>query len=756
MITERIRKIRDISADLDQVLKYIPFQKITYVPDPADSIMVRFQKAFESVMDQAGVNHIPGSRIAGNGGEKFYARPAYLVESEIKEMQDYPKRCREEILESINEEMFYILPYNAGHVIEDIPTTLQEGISGITDRITGRLEDPSLNEHQREFLQVSLAEWNAVRRLVKRHIDYYEKLAEETADEAQKQEYLDIAQTLREVPEHPAKSFRQALQSVWLVYYCSQMDDVANHSLGRLDQYLIEYYRRDLENGVLTKEEAREFLYDFWLKYTAGYTVSEKMGRSSWKGVSEYSEDAHDGLYWLVTKIIDDRHVDDGQTVNLSGMDEYGNDATNELSWMMLEAVQDLNSIEPKPVVKFSEKTDPAFREFCFKMLATGNGFPAVAYDRTCIKALKAEPGNHYSEKDVIDNCHIGCIEPAVPGKAYVDPMSAFINLSKVFSVTMNQGSVYGKKIGLALPQAQSWEEFLQAYLRQMDHFIDLYVEGTNQANPFFNHYLFRPITSTLVGGCIDKALPVDEGGAVHWSKSINCCGLATAADSLMAVKQIVFDKKLKTLDEFNDILNRNFEGEEKFRQMLLNRVPRYGNGDAEVDGIVSRIVEEYCAHVYSCRTHNGSYYRPGLYSFYATVRRQGSVTPATADGRRRGEPVSLNIAPGHGSIRSGLTGALKSITGFDHSLAANACPIDVQLSGNTPWQVIGYISDYIEERGGMLLQVTVADRTDLLAAQKEPESYKDLIVRVTGFSARFVALDKETQNEILQRSYWA
>lgn len=367
MITERIRKIRDISADLDQVLKYIPFQKITYVPDPADSIMVRFQKAFESVMDQAGVNHIPGSRIAGNGGEKFYARPAYLVESEIKEMQDYPKRCREEILESINEEMFYILPYNAGHVIEDIPTTLQEGISGITDRITGRLEDPSLNEHQREFLQVSLAEWNAVRRLVKRHIDYYEKLAEETADEAQKQEYLDIAQTLREVPEHPAKSFRQALQSVWLVYYCSQMDDVANHSLGRLDQYLIEYYRRDLENGVLTKEEAREFLYDFWLKYTAGYTVSEKMGRSSWKGVSEYSEDAHDGLYWLVTKIIDDRHVDDGQTVNLSGMDEYGNDATNELSWMMLEAVQDLNSIEPKPVVKFSEKTDPAFREFCFK-----------------------------------------------------------------------------------------------------------------------------------------------------------------------------------------------------------------------------------------------------------------------------------------------------------------------------------------------------------------------------------------------------
>lgn len=756
MVTDRIKKIKDISMDLDQLLQYIPFQKIDYEPDPADDVMLRFQKAFEAVMDQVEPRHIPGSRFAGNGGEKFYARPSYFIKEDIDQMRDYPKGVSENILESINESCFYLLPYEPGHTIEDIPTTLREGIQGITARIEARMQDENLTEHQRAFLKTALNEWNAVRRCIKRHVEFYEGLAKAAKDPEEKREYQEIAATLTKVPEHPATSFREALQSVWFVYYCSQMDDVANHSLGRLDQYLYPYYKKDIESKLLNPEEARELLYDFWLKYSAGYTVSEVMGRDAWKGIADYEDDAHDGLGWLVTKIIDDKHVDDGHTVELAGLTEEGKDAVNDLSWMMLDAVLDLRSIEPKPVVKLTDQTDARFMDACYRTLEAGTGFPAIAYDGTLRKAMSSEPGNHYTEADLINTCHIGCIEPAVPGKSYVDPMNAWVNLLKILSVTLNNGTVNGKKIGLELKKPESFEEFLNGYYRQMRHFIDLYVEGANAACPFYNRFFFRPMTSTLVQGCVENALPLDEGGAAIWNKSMNCCGLASTVDSLAAIRQVVYEQKLKTLEELNDILNRNYEGEEEFRQFLLNKVPKFGNGDARVDELAADLIRNYCEYVYSKKTFNGSYYRPGAYSFYRNPRRQGEATPATPDGRKAGQMFSLNIAPAHGSIRQGLTGALQSITAFDHSLPVNACPIDVQLSGNTPSNVIRYIDQYIEQHGGQLTQYSVANRDDLLAAQKEPEKYKDLIVRVTGFSARFVALDRQTQDEILQRSYWS
>jgi len=672
-------------------------------------------------------------------------------------MKNYPQNCKEEIIQAINEDMFYILPYNAGHIIECHELFLSQGVNGIIKMIEQRLADTEaeLTDRQAEFLTSAKYEWEEVCACAKRHAEYYQKKAKETSDPSEQAEFLEIAEVISKVPMNPANTFREALQSVWFVYFCTQMDDVANHSLGRLDQYLYKYYKHDIETEVLDQEAATELFYDFWLKFTMGYTVSEKMGRSSWKGVGNAGEDAHNGLSWLVTKIIDDKHVDDGQTVNICGLDENEQDATNELSWLVLSATSELKTIEPKAVVKYSEKTDKKFMDACYEHLATGHGLPAIGFDETGFRALSMEPDNTYTRKDIIDHCHIGCIEPAVPGNSYVDPMSAFVNLTKIVVLTMNNGYLGGQKIGLNISKPQTWEDFLAAYIKQMKHMIDLYVEGTNQSNPFFNQYFFRPLTSTLLEDCIENALMAEDGGTRHWSKSINCCGLATAANSLMAIKQIVFDNKEMSLEDFNEILHKNFEGHEDFRQKLINKVPKYGNGIAEVDEIIRTLVESYCAHVYSCKTHNGYYYRPGLYSFYATVRRQGKATPATPDGRKAGELLSLNIAPAHGTIKNGLPAVVQSVLSFDHALAANACPIDVHFSGNTPTEVIKNINEYIGNHGGLLSQFTVANKEELKKAQEYPERYQDLIVRVTGFSARFVALDKETQDEIIKRSYW-
>lgn len=755
MVTSRIRAINEISKDLDKLLQYIPFQKIEYSPDPAKSVMERFGDAFAAVMRQARVCHIPGTRLAGCGGEKFYARPAYLVQKDLDAIREYPKNCSEETIQAINEEFFYVLPYNAGHIIENHEAFLTLGINGIIDEIETRLKDTGLTEVQRMFLTTAKREWEEAKDFAKRHEEYYRKLAQETADEAEKREYLDIAELIGRVPANPASTFKEALQSVWFVYLCAQMDDVANHSLGRLDQYLYKYYRNDIDSGALDAETARELFYDFWLKYTQGYTVSQKLGRSAWKGVGDTDMDAHNGLSWMVTKIIDDKHVDDGQTINIGGLDYAGEDATNELSWFALDAVRELKSIEPKPVVKFSAKTDPKFMDACYRLLADGCGLPAIAYDDGNIRALEREPDNRYSREDLIDNCHIGCIEPAAPGNSYVDPMSAFVNLPKILSLTLDNGVVDGCQIGLAAPEAKTWQEFLDGYLAQMRHIVDRYVEATNRSNPFYNRYFFRPLTSTLLDGCIQKALMAEEGGTVHWSKSINCCGLATTADSLAAIKKVVFDDKEMTLEQLNKILHEDYAGNEPLRQRLINKISKYGNGEQEVDDIARLLVGAYCDHVSSRRTHNGLYYRPGLYSFYATVRRQGAVTPATPNGRKAGQPFSLNIAPAHGAIKNGMTAVLQSVMRFDHTLAPNACPVDVHLQAGTPVEVVRYINEYIGKSGGVLSQFTVANRDDMRNAQKAPERYQDLIVRVTGFSAQFISLDKGTQDEILDRSYW-
>lgn len=749
MITERIRNIKEIVTDLDQLLSYVPFQKIEYQPDGNKSPMQRFTGAFSAVMRQAKVCHIPGTRFAGCGGEKFYARPGHLIEAEIDKMRNYPQNCKEEIIQAINDDMFYILSYNAGHIIESHELFLSQGADGIIKMIEQRLAGvgTELTERQKEFLVSAKYEWEEVLFCANRHEEYYRKKAEAASDPAERTEFFEIAETIGRVPRNPASTFREALQSIWFVYFCAQMDDIANHSLGRLDQYLYRYYKHDLESGILNQEEAAELFYDFWLKYTMGYTVSEKMGRSSWKGVGSADEDAHNGLSWLVTKIIDDKHVDDGQTVNICGLDENEQDATNELSWLVLSATSELKTIEPKAVVKYSEKTDKKFMDACYENLATGHGLPAIGYDETGFRGMAMEPDNKYTRKDIIDHCHIGCVELAVPGSSYVDPMSAWINLAKIVVHTLDSSCDDSNP--------RTWDDFFAAYIGQMKHFIDLYVEGTNQSNPFYNQYFFRPLTSTLLEGCIESALMAEDGGTKHWSKSINCCGFATAVNSLMVIKQMVYDEKEVSLAELNNILHKNFDGEEVFRQKLLNKVPKYGNGQTEVDEIARALAESFCAYVYLCKTYNGYSYRPGLYSFYATIRRQGKATPATPDGRKAGEVLSLNIAPAHGTIRNGLTAVIQSVLSFDHALAVNACTIDVHFSANTPVSVLKNINEYIADHNGLLSQFTVANVEEMKKAQEHPERYQDLIVRVTGFSARFTALDKETQDEIIKRSYW-
>ncbi len=754
MISERIKRIRDISADYDEFLKYIKVQEAKYTPDPSKSAKLRHAEAFCAVMDQMNTNYIPGSLIAGNGGDKFIARPVHLVESDFEIMRNFPKDTPQETLDSMREEMFYIWPFTDGHISPGFAKLIATGIDDLLVRIDERAKDETLNDSQKEFLTCAKMQWEAVRRLEMRYADFFQDMADKETDAAKKEEYATIADHIRRVPAGPAVTFREALQSFYFLHMCTQFDDVSNHSMGRVDQYLYPYYKHDMENGVITKEEAEDLWNEFWLKFTPGYNKSRIEGvRSEGQGFRK-DNIPEDGVTWMTLKVISHiRHLDDGQTMDIGGYDENGEDGVNEISWMAINALKEFRTFEPKPVIKKTPKTDPQFMDVAYELLASGLSHPAITFHDNAAKGMNSY--GYFDPEDVKDYCHIGCAELGIAGKAYTDPMNGFINLAKAVLVTMNGGYMNGKLIGIKQEIPDTFEQFEKNYIEQVNHFIDLYVSETNRANPVYAQLFTRPLISASIDGCIEKAQFVDEGGSKYWVKSVESCGIATAADSLYAIKKVVYEDRQKTMKEFSDILDSDFKNNEVFRTYLEKKLPKFGNGNEEVDAIFKDIAENFCAHVKTCRTYIGTIYRPGIYSFYETVNRMGSITGATPNGRHNGVSLSLNAAPDHGAIQNGLTQTLKSITCWEHALSDNACPMDLQLSGGIPAEVIKYIMEYLEKHGAIYVQTTVANRDDMLKAEKTPEKYKDLVVRVTGFSAQYISLDPVTRKEILSRSYW-
>jgi formate C-acetyltransferase len=253
----------------------------------------------------------------------------------------------------------------------------------------------------------------------------------------------------------------------------------------------------------------------------------------------------------------------------------------------------------------------------------------------------------------------------------------------------------------------------------------------------------------------VDSAVPVDRGGSTYWTRAINCTGFATLVDSLFAIKNLVYDEKYISLTDFNKVLGNNFENEEDLRLMIKNRIPKFGNGDKEVDALAAEVNSRYSGIVKKFQTFNGCSYRPGIYSFYEPIKTMGKETGATPDGRKAGEVLSLNSAPYHGAIKNGLSDVLRSVAAIEHSKVDNASVVDVQLSSDATPEVIQYIVEYLSKRDVLYVQFSVADREKLLEADKYPERYQDLVVRVTGFSARFVALPENTREEIINRSWW-
>ena len=761
MVSERIAKIKEIIRTQESVKSCIPVQQTPYTPDPLKPVMIRKAEAVAALFDYIDTPHMPGSRLAGVGSYLFTPPPVYFTPEDVEQIRVYPKGCDEKLMIALEEKLFCLVPYLAGHLCIDQTYILNNGIRGMIKRLEMRLHDETLDEEQRNFLTAAKIEWEGALRYEMRYSQFYDELAANEEDPKQKAEYEEIARNIKKVPAEPAETYVEALQSMWFMYRCVHADDSSGHTFGRLDQLLYPYYKRDMEAGLITEEDAKEYFYDFWLKFCAGHSIVEEGGDvfELTGNEADAKSDYENGLFWtngLSTHIITKKHVDDGYPFEISGVDINGNDATNTISWWVLDALQDLDTVSVKPVLKYSEAVNPEYVKACYRMILTGKALPSIAFDYNMREAMAAEPDAKYSEEDLMNISNIGCIELAVPGKSYTDAMNCFMNLPKILAIALNNGEYGGRLVGVRTPAATCFDEVLENFKTQLDYFIELYAKGQNDATPFFCRYYVRPLTSTLVEGCVENARLLDLGGSTYWSKTMSCCGIADVADSLMGVKRVVYDEGRMTLPELMALCQRNFEGAELFRQYLINRVPKYGNDIPEVDALAKYTVDCFCDKVFTCRTFNDRIFRPALYSFYGSVVRCGEATMALPSGRRDGEVFALNISPAHGAIKNGISAVMKSMTAFDHRKGVNACPVDVQLSPGTPVEVVDYITRYLDKHNALLLQIGCVRHEDLVEAQKRPEDYQDLLVRVSGFSARFIVLDREVQDEIIQRSYWA
>ncbi|MEM1884256.1 MAG: pyruvate formate lyase family protein, partial [Candidatus Jordarchaeales archaeon] len=566
-----------------------------------------------------------------------------------------------------------------------------------------------------------------------------ERLAEKEENEERRRELLEIARICRKVPWEPAETFWEALQSLWFTHMlvmAAESYPGPGLSHGRFDQYMYPYYKRDIEEGRLTKEMAKELLRCFWVKHNYAYDYMGKIGN---QGINS-------GF---------------GQLITIGGIKKDGSDAVNELTWLVLEVAEEMNMLEPKLNIRIHKNIS---REFLLKMcevLARTQGSPfLINFDEQAIKGLVWEG---IPEDEAWDYGVVGCLENTAQGKDRSGTVDVNINLAKPLELVFGMGRDLktGEMIGVKTKDPRkfkSYEEFGEAYFAQLKKCIERTLELASEADAIRARWEPVPYLSALVDGCAEKGIDVRQGGAVYNFITVEGVGLATVADSLAAVKKLVFEDKEVTMEELVEAIKRNFEGFEELQRRLLFKAPKFGNDDDYVDQIARKVSRYWTQEVFKhVSPATGRRYRGGYLSWNYYID-FAPKTAATPDGRPRGKFLSNGVQPVQGMDSKGPTAVIRSVGKLGLETAPNGASQVITLNPSSVRD-----AEHLEklaalllaccEIGGTSLQVNMINPEVLREAQRKPEEYRNLLVRVTGYNAYFVTLGKEQQEEIIARA---
>jgi formate C-acetyltransferase len=595
--------------------------------------------------------------------------------------------------------------------------------------------DPEAFDKREELKAMSIAA-DALVAYAQRHADKARELARKETDLQRKKELKKIAGICERVPEHAPRSFHEALQYYWFVHLgvTTELNTWDSFNPGRLDRHLYPFYKRDIENGILTEEKARELLQAFWVKFN-NQPAPPKVGVTAQESAT----------------------YTDFCLINLGGVKEDGSDAVNELTYLILDVVEEMRLLQPSSMIQVSKKNPDRFVKRAVKIVKTGFGQPSIFNTDAIVQELVR---HGKSMVDARNGGTSGCVETGAFGKeSYI--LTGYFNLVKVLEVTLNNGvdPQTRKQIGLKTgdPVAfKTYNELFDAFARQLNHFIDIKIKGNIIIEKIWAKYLPAPFLSILVDDCIKNGKDYNAGGARYNTAYIQGVGTGTITDCLTSIKHHVFDRKDVSMKEMLDALKKNFKGCETLREKLLYDTPRYGNDDERADDNLCRVFEEFFQAVDGRPTTKGGHFRINLLPTTCHVY-FGSVVGATPDGRKAKLPLSEGISPVQGADTRGPTAVLKSAAKIDHLRTGGTLlnqKFTPQLLEDEDGmnKMVHLIRSYFR-MDGHHVQFNVVTAETLRKAQKHPEQYRDLIVRVAGYSDYFIDLSVDLQNEIIQRT---
>ena len=597
------------------------------------------------------------------------------------------------------------------------------------------INDPEATDKQQELQAMDIS-CDAAILFAERHADLAEKMAAETTDPQRKTELLKIADVCRWVPAHAPRDMQEAIQMYWFVHLgtVTELNGWDCMNPGHIDQHLYPFYQKGLEDGTITREKAKELISCFWIKFN-NQPAPPKVGITALES----------GTY------------NDFTNINIGGIDKYGNDAVNELSYIILEVQEELHELQPGLSIHVSKVTPDEFVMAGARVIRQGHGYPSCFNPDTYTKELVRQGK---TQEDANEGGCSGCIEVGAFGKeAYI--LTGYLNTPKIFEITLNNGidPITGKKLGLETGDPRNfktYEELYEAYHKQMIHFVNMKLAVNNYIERMFSLYAPATFLSLFIDDCITTGRDYYSGGARYNTTYIQCTGLGTITDCLSTLKKHVFEDKKFTMDEILDAVATNFEGNEKMRQFIINRTPFFGNDDDYADSIAVKVYDDLVNAIEGHPNTRGG--KTQLNMLSTTCHNYfGSVCGASVNGRLAKFAISDGTSPAHGADTNGPTSVIKSLGKLDQTKSGgtllNVRFVPSLLKRDEDLKkLVSLIRAYFN-MGGHHIQFNIVDTQTLLDAQKQPDNYKDLLVRVAGYSDYFNDMTEQLQNEIIART---
>ncbi len=631
--------------------------------------------------------------------------------------------------------------HSQGHILPDVQGWLRSGLGGLRSAVeAARQKSEAKGDGQQVFYSSLLITLQAGSEFILRFASLADDQAGGETDAARRAELRQIAATCRWLAEHPARDFPEALQAVWFLFVMLQIEsNASSFSLGRLDQTLWPYLAADLNAGRLTLGEAQAWLEPFWLKFNEIVLLrSSKSAR-----------------YFAGFPI--------GFNLITGGQLPQGGDATNPLSYMCLRAQADLGLTQPNLGIRIHPGSPQDFLRAASFVISKGSGMPQVFNDEVIVPG---QVRRGIPRELAMDYAVVGCVELSCPGRALGWSDAAMFNMTRILELTLfgGQNPQDGAQVGLAtrpLDQMDNFEELLDAYDRQLVHFVDLMVQGCNVIDRLHAELLPSPFLSSVILDCIERGLDVTAGGARYNFSGVQGVQIANVADSLAAVEAAVMQQHWVSAAGLLAALRANFEGQEVLRQRLINLAPKFGNDDERVDQYARRFGDRFSELVSRYTTLRGGEYQGGFYTVSAHVP-MGAAVGATPDGRRAHEPLADGgLSPAAGRDLRGATAVLHSVSKLNLELASNGTLLNMKFLPSFFAGMPALDKFALLLRGFCRLKIphvqfNVVSAETLSQAQLHPEEYRGLVVRVAGYSAYFTELDRKLQDEIIQRTAYS